>query len=173
MAMSKIDSKSFLDEAKKNVEPDIKESLKLGETGWLRGHPTKSETGTLALKTREGFLVIVSEADVVEYARHESEFFVRVKNGADVLTRFESVNKLLPSKPKEQCDCGGREDTSTQLRLNNQTGGPGRRPIIGYGCFACWIEYQEAWCELPGGILFKCYQPVIRCGNVCPPPIIV
>lgn len=174
MALSKIDSKTFLDEAKKNLEPDVKESLKLGETGWLRGSPAKSEPGTIALKTREGFLIIVSEADVVEYARHEHEFFVRVRNGTDVLTRFESVNKLLPAKPAERCECSDQAATSAmQQRAISGSGGPPSRPIIVIGCYACWIEYVEAWCELPGGILFRCYTPRLRCGNVCPPPIIV
>jgi hypothetical protein len=173
MTISKIDSKSFLEEATKNAEPSLKESLELGETGWLQGTPSKSEAGTIALKTRSGFLIIVSEDDVVEYAQQEHEYFIRVKNGSDVITRFESVNKLLPSKPTEQCDCAGQTNTSVEKRVNQQSGGPPDRPIIVFGCFACRIEYQEAWCQLPGGILFKCYQPVIKCGNVCPPPVIV
>jgi hypothetical protein len=164
--ITKINRESFLGEAEKNVAPDVAESLKVGETGWLRGYPVKSEPGTIALKTRDGLLIIISEADAVGYARHEHEFFVHVKNGSDVITRFESVNKLLPSKPSLPCDCSG--SSSRVLRQQQTGGGPPDEPLIDIGCYSCWIEYVEAWCELPGGILFKCYRPQIRCGDMCP-----
>lgn len=70
------------------------------------------------MKTRSGFRIVVSENDLVEYARHGNEYFIRIKNGADVITRFESVNKLLPSKPTEQCDCSGQTNTSVEKRVN-------------------------------------------------------
>lgn len=167
--MKKVEKGTFLEAAKKNVEPSIKEALAIGETGWLRGCPISSDKGTLALKTRDGFIIMVSESDVVEIAQHEHEYFLRVKNGSDVVTRFESTNKLLPSKPEKSCDRRSETGTVSQRRAGE---GPPDVPIIGLGCYQCWIEYVESWCELEGtGIVFKCYRPQIRCGDVCPPII--
>lgn len=172
MSVEMTTSQAFLSEAKKNTLPDARQSLQQGETGWISGTPVKSEPGTVAVRTPNGFIIVLSEPDVVEYARNGQAYMIRARAGADVLTRFESVSKLLPTKAAEPCDCHDAEGSPATARINTQSGPPDR-PLIRFGCYACWIEYVDAWCELPGGILFKCYQPRIRCGNVCPPPVIV
>lgn len=171
MSIEKISHKTFQGAASANAAPDMKHLLAEGETGWLSGSPAKSEAGTVALRTGNGFLVVLQEADVVEFGRHGDDHMVRVRAGASVVTRFESVNQLLPKSPGA-CHCSENTEATASARLNTQSGPP-NRPIIGWGCYQCWIEYVGAWCELPGGVVFRCYQPQIRCGNVCPPPISV
>ena len=169
MGVKKIDRKKFQSEASKNNQPKVSESLVTGETGWLVGQAIKSEPGTVTIKTPENFFISISENDVLEYGHVGDSFCLQVKTGADVHTRFESVNKLYPARRKDDCDCHQKEDQYLQRRLGQ---GPAPSdPVIVIGCTGCWIEYEEMWCKLNGYII-RCYKPVLKCGRVCPDPVI-
>ena len=170
--MKKADYSAFQDAAQENVQPDVDELLDVGETGWLLGRPIESDKGTVALQTPEGFQILVSKRDVIEYREHNDQFFLRIKYGTSVVTRLENVKNIVPSRPGEPCDCEDR-DTSPpaqlqQLRQGDNTIGDTIDDIIRIlKCIRCEIVYEEVWCELEGGIRFRCYKPVIRCRNIC------
>lgn len=59
MSIERMSHQAFQGAASKNFAPDMKQVLAEGETGWLSGSPVKSEPGTVALRTANGFLVVL------------------------------------------------------------------------------------------------------------------
>ena len=97
------------------------QTLAMGETAWLVGHPAPATEGTVALRLDPVTCVVIRADDIIETKKDEKRFAVRVKKGSPVICRFEVVGKFGEPE-KSGCGCGA---TPTRTILSTHGGGSG------------------------------------------------
>jgi hypothetical protein len=97
------------------------QTLAMGETAWLVGHPAPATEGTVALRLDPATCVVIRADDIIETKKKEKRFAVRVKKGSPIICRFEVVGKFGEPE-KSGCGCSASEPP-TRTILSTSGGG--------------------------------------------------
>lgn len=168
--MESANIEEFRYQASKEKEQSVHEKLNEGESAWLIGMPVPAEEGTIGLRTELNTTFIINEKEILELRKHNDSFMVRIKIGANIIIRTESITEFRATYAADEEEAGREAGCKAHLMMI-PTGGDDIGESGG-GVFArcpmrCTEKFEEHWCQL-GTVVVKCLIRVRRCKRVCP-----